>query len=149
MSTGFSRIRVEETPPTPAVELVTPTLQPSLVEVQADLLRWRTMAIQTGERLSYAENQLKDLRQAADDARARFSKYKGRLDSANERVNDLQAQLVAAHAELDATKATLAAEQETARARLADQDVVKRKVWEIREQMLNGPLFDLFGEFCK
>ncbi len=143
----YRRLRVEETPP-PIVEIV-PTVAETSVDLQAELERWRKMAIQAGERLTYAENQLKDLRQAADDARARFSKYKGRLDSANERVNDLQAQLIAVHAERDELKAQLASEQEAWKARLADQDVVKRKVWEIRQSILEGPLFELFGEYCK
>lgn len=148
--TVYSRLRVEETPP--AAEMVQPAPEPlpdASQALQADRDRWRQMAVQAGERLAYAENQLKDLRQAADDARARFSKYKGRLDSANERINDLQAQLIAVHAERDALKAQLATEQDAQKAKLADQDVVKRKVWEYRESLLNGPLFELFGEYCK
>jgi chromosome segregation ATPase len=128
------RLRVEETPP--VVALVEHA--PPVVDVEAEVHRWRKMAVDAGERLAYAENQLKDLRQAADDARARFSKYKSRLDGANERVNDLQAQLIAACAERD-----------TLRARLVQQDVVKQKVWEYRQSLIDGPLFELFGEYCK
>jgi chromosome segregation ATPase len=130
----YSRIRVEETPP-PVAEIVQ---APPAQDLQAEVERWRKMAIQAGERLAYAENQLKDLRQAADDARARFTKYKNRLDSANERVNDLQSQIIA-----------VSAERDTLKARQAEQDVVKQKLWEYRQSLLDGPLFELFGEFCK
>lgn len=127
-------LRIEE-PVAPVVKLVE---VPAPVDVEAELQRWRKMAVDAGERLAYAENQLKDLRQAADDARARFSKYKSRLDGANERVNDLQAQLIAACHERD-----------TLKARLVQQDIVKQKVWEYRQSLIDGPLFELFGEYCK
>lgn len=127
-------LRIEEPAP-PAVKLVEHV---AVVDVEAEVHRWRKMAVDAGERLAYAENQLKDLRQAADDARARFSKYKSRLDGANERVNDLQAQLIAACAERD-----------TLKAKLIQQDIVKQKVWEYRQSLIDGPLFELFGEYCK
>lgn len=147
---SYTKLRVEETPQsTPAAEMVQPPVEVPAFDMEADRNRWRTVAVQTGERLAYAENQLKDLRQAADDARARFTKYKGRLDSANERVNDLQSQLVARMAEVDTLRAQLAAEQDALKTRIADQDVVKRKVWEYRQSLLEGPLFELFGEYCK
>jgi len=133
-----SRLRVEE-PETPAVQLVDAKPELSeLGEVGADRDRWRGMAVNAGERLAYAENQLKDLRTAADDARARFTKYKSRLDAASERVNVLQSQLIAACAERDALKG-----------QLAEQAVVKQKVWEFRQSILDGPLFEVFGEYCK
>lgn len=139
-----TRLRVEETPP--AAEIVT---APHVVEAPNDVERWRKMAVSAGERLAYAENQLKDLRQAADDARARFTKYKSRLDSANERVNDLQAQLIAVSNDRDTLKSQLATQEEAFHQKLADQAVVKQKVWEFRQSLLDGPLFELFGEHCK
>lgn len=132
-----SKLRVEE-PTTPAVQIIEVAPETDTERLQAEVTRWRGMAVNAGERLAYAENQLRDLRAAADDARARFTKYKGRLDGANERVNVLQSQLIAVSAERDAIKD-----------RLASQDVVKQKVWEFRQSVLDGPLFELFGEYCK
>ncbi len=127
----ISRLRVEE----PVVKLVE---QKPEVDKNTDVHHWRQMAVAAGERLAYAENQLKDLRQAADDLRARLTKQKTRLDNANERVNDLQSQIITVSAERDALKQ-----------KLAEQDVVKQKVWEYRQSLLDGPLFELFGEYCK
>lgn len=88
---------------------------------------WRGLAVQTGERLGYAENQLKDLRRAADENRARLTKAKERLDAANARINDLQAQVV-----------TQAAELEVLRAKVASQAQIKRVVWDLAQQAKDG-----------
>lgn len=68
---------------------------------------WRTRAIQTGQRLSDAEGQLKDLRKVTEDLRARERKAKERLDSSQARVNDLQAENVKLAAEVEDLKAQL------------------------------------------
>lgn len=102
-----------------------------------DVAHWRTLAVQAGERLAFAERQAADLRKAADDARARFSKYKGRLDSANQRVNELQAQIITKSVECD-----------TLRAQLAKQDVLAQKVHKFRQSILDGPLWELFAELA-
>ncbi len=135
MTAPQRRLRIEDSAPAPAAALI--TAEPKQ-DLSAEVERWRKMAIQAGERLAYAENQLKDLRQAADEARARFTKYKGRLDSANERVNDLQSQIIAVSAERDVLKA-----------QVVDQEVVKERIWAYRQSLIDGPLFDLFGEYCK
>lgn len=123
-------LRVEEARPAPPV--VTPPKAPVLRVVPVDQATdWRKLAIATGERLSYAETQLKDLRQAADDARARFTKYKTRLDHAQERINLLQADLVRVTAELEETKAATAKAVDDAQARLVPQDVLKQRLWEL------------------
>lgn len=128
-------LRVEDAAPladaVPVVALV------RAVPPNDDITHWRRMAVQAGERLSYAENQCKDLRVAADDARARFSKYKSRLDAANARVNELQSQLI-----------TVGAERDALREQVAQQDVLARKVHEFRESLLHGPLWELFVELA-
>jgi DNA repair exonuclease SbcCD ATPase subunit len=135
----LKKLRLEETAPVAVVDTpskLQPTPEPTPKPI-SDLDHWKKLAIQTGERLQYAENQLKDLRQAADDARARFGKYKDRLDKANERVNDLQIQLV-----------RLTAERDDLRASVANQEVIARRVHEYRQSLLNGPLWDLFAELA-
>ena len=102
-----------------------------------ELIHWRKMAIQSGERLQIAETQLKDLKQAADEARARFSKYKTRLDTAQSRINELQAEVIKVSEERDAL-----------RDQVANQAIVARKVHEYRETLLNGPLWELFAELA-
>lgn len=114
---------------------IEPTAPVAKPKDQRDLAYWRALAVQAGERLQIAETQLKDLRMAADDARARMTKYKGRLDSAQQRVNELQAQIIAVSAERDALQE-----------RVARQDVIKRKVHEYRQSLLDGPLWELFAE---
>ncbi len=114
-----------------------------------DLAHWRTLAVQAAERLQIAETQLKDLRMAADEARARVTKYKQRLDNANERVNDLQAKLIGVSAERDAMTERLAGLDADFATRLARHEVVKRKVHEYRQSLLDGPIWELFAEFCR
>lgn len=129
----MGRLRIEE-PVAAITESVQATVVP-LVPVQRGLEEWRKLAVQSGERLQYAENQLKDLRAQADDLRARLTKSKTRLDSANERTNELQSQLIA-----------VTAERDELRDRVARQDIVKRKVHEYRQSILDGPLWELFAE---
>ena len=121
----------------------------TIVQETKDLAHWRAMAIGAGERLQIAEVQLKDLRVAADEARARMTKYKGRLDSANERINELQSKLIAVSAERDAVTERLAGTGAEFAQRLARQEIVKRKVHEFRQSILDGPLWELFAEFCR
>jgi hypothetical protein len=102
-----------------------------------DVTYWRRMAVQAGERLTYAENQCNDLRKAADDARQRFGKYKMRLDRANQDVNELQARLILKSAECDAM-----------REQLAKQDGIAQKVHAFRQSLLDGPLWELFAELA-
>lgn len=124
------RLRVEE----PAAE---PVAERAAEAPLSGEDHWRKIAVQTGERLKYAEAQAADLRKAADEARARFSKYKDRLDKANAQVNELQVQLV-----------TTSAERDELRAQLAAQATVARKVHEFRQSILDGPLWDLFVELA-
>ncbi len=135
---GFKHLRVEETPTqtvitgrieTTVAAAVVPPAQPT------QPIDWRKLAVQNGERIAMLENQAKDLRAAADDARARFGKYKGRLDSSSARVNELQVLVT-----------QLSAENADLRSQLADQVVLARKVHEFRQSILEGPLWDLFVE---
>lgn len=114
------RLRVEENKGTPVVQ---------------DLDYWKNLAVATGDRLAHAEMQARDLRQAADDAKARFGKYKERLDRANERVNELQVQVV-----------KLSAQRDELMAQLAKQEVLARRVYDFRQSILNGPIWELFSE---
>jgi septal ring factor EnvC (AmiA/AmiB activator) len=129
-----SRLRVEEHATAVTIEPAVPVVAP---KQPPDLDHWRKLALQSTERLNYAETQLKDLRVAADDARARFSKYKDRLDKANERTNDLQIELV-----------RMTAERDDLRRQIASQEAVARKVHEFRQSILNGPLWELFVELA-
>lgn len=122
------KLRVEE----PKVETKAAAASPA-----PDLDHWKKLAITTGERLQYAENQLNDLRQAADEARARFSKYKERLDRANQRVNELQIDLV-----------KITAERDDLRSQVAKQEKVSQLVHQYRQSLLEGPLWDLFTELA-
>jgi chromosome segregation ATPase len=117
--------------------------------VDKDLAYWRTLAVQTGERLQIAETQLKDLRMAADEARARVTKYKGRLDNANERVNDLQIKLIAISAERDAANERIQMLDAEFSSRLANHETVKRKIHEYRQSLIDGPIWEVFSEFCR
>ncbi len=121
----------------------------STVVESKDLAYWRQLAVQAGERLQIAETQLKDLRMAADDARARMTKYKGRLDNANERVNDLQAKLIAVSAERDAMHERIGNLDAAFAERLARHEEVKRRIHEYRQSLLDGPIWELFAEFCR
>lgn len=123
---GRLRIEEETPPPTPNHETTEATVRAlsHLVPVQRGLDEWRKLAVQSGERLQYAENQLKDLRTQADELRARNTKSKTRLDSANERINELQTQLVSTTAERDEL-----------RDRVARQDAAKRKAWELFQEL--------------
>lgn len=139
-----TRLRVEEPKPAPPVvgkvvpiQGAPPASSALAVAPKDDLDHWRKLAVQNGERLRVAEIQLKDLRREADEARARFSKYKQRLDAANERVNDLQVALT-----------TASAERDVLRARLPRLDVLKRKVYDYRQSLQDGPIWDVFAELC-
>jgi chromosome segregation ATPase len=70
---------------------------------------------------------LKDLREAANEARARLTKAKERQESAQARGNELQAQLV-----------LVTAEKEALAARVAAQDDVKRAVWDMAQAAKAG-----------
>jgi DNA integrity scanning protein DisA with diadenylate cyclase activity len=108
---------------------VAPVAQvPAKVETVTD---WRKSAIELAERLKYAEAQCGDLRKAADEARARFTKYKTRLDHAQERINVLQVEKVAAAADAEATIAALRAENDELRARLTTQDELKQGLMDL------------------
>lgn len=100
-----------------------------------DLAYWRKLAIESGKRIEIMETQAKALREAADEARARFSKYKGRLDNAQARTNELEAERIA-----------LALRVEELQTLLARQAEVARKVYEFRQSILDGPLWALFAE---
>lgn len=134
----MSKLRLEEDAPqsAPQPRLVSAP-RPTPAQSSPDLEHWKRMAITTSERLQYAENQLTDLRSAADDARARFGKYKERLDKANQKVNELQIQLV-----------NITAERDDLRASIAKQELLARRVHEYRQSLLNGPLWDLFAELA-
>lgn len=91
---------------------------------ESSVEHWRGLALSTGERLAHAETQLKDLRKAADDARARLTKSKERQDSAQARVNELQSQLVAVSAERDELAS-----------KVMTQDGIKRAVWDMAQRV--------------
>ena len=129
-------LRVEERQPPAAVPVPAPQTAKEKEE-ERDLAYWRSLAIRSGERLSYAETQAADLRRAADDARARFSKYKDRLDKANERINALTTELIG-----------VAAERDELRARLANQSRVSQAVHDYRKSLLEGPIWKLFEELA-
>lgn len=138
----FKVLRVEERPSpeappsmtlTVATEAIRATASPKMV-ASDDVEYWRKLAIQTGERLAIAEEQAKALRDAADEARSRFSKYKGRLDSAQARNNELQVQVVMLSADNEKLQAELAAVREEMRSKLVDQATFQRKVYEVRQQ---------------
>ena len=96
---------------------------------------WKALAKSTGERLKIAEESLRETRKQADELRARATKYKTRLDNAQSQLNDAQTKIVEQATEL-----------ETLRERVARQEIIKRKVHEYRESLLNGPLWELFAE---
>lgn len=110
---------------------------PALITRQneRDLAYWRKMAVEAGQRIEILETQAKDLRTAADDARARFSKYKGRLDNAQAQINTLQAERI-----------RLATAVDEMRAQLAKQAEIAKQVHEFRQSILDGPLWKLFVE---
>lgn len=91
---------------------------------------WRGLAVATAERLTYAETQLKDLRKAADENRARMMKAKQRQESAQQRVNELQAQVVRLTAEVE-TLRVKASEVDGLREQITDQAEIKRRIWEL------------------
>lgn len=132
----FKRIRVEETPPAAPTPAVTVTAG------SKDLEYWRTLAITTGERLSQSEGtrvaqaaQLAQRDKTLDELRARLEKSQGRKDTAQTRINELQVQLV-----------NVSAERDELRAALASQEALRRKVYEYRQSLLEGPLWELFVE---
>lgn len=138
MSAPYRLLKVEDAPvvhaPTTNVVAVESTPQ----TIVQDLDYWRKLAIQNGERLQYAENQLKDLRVAADEARARFGKYKTRLDAANARLNEQQL-LMTKQAE----------ELESSRARLVKQEALAAKIAAYRHSLLeSGPIWAIFEELA-
>lgn len=103
-----------------------------------DVAYWRQLATDTKDRLKIAESQAKDLREAADESRARMTKYKQRLESAQEQVTALQVKLVEVSAERDRLRETV-----------PDVARIQRKLFEYRQSLLDGPLFELLGEFCR
>lgn len=142
VASAFKHLRVEDDAPAPVASAVPPELAP-LVE-DHDVAHWKKLALSNGERLRYSEEQAQSLRQAADEARARFGKYKQRLDGANARVNELQVALTDKSVEVDKLRADI----DHLRAKLARQDAVKRRVHEYRQSLLDGPIWELFAEFC-
>jgi chromosome segregation ATPase len=110
----------------------------STTTVEQDAAYWRQLAQETAERLKIADTQNRDVREAADEARARLMKYKQRLENAQERVNELQLKLIEVSAERDAL-----------RDGTVDRERVKRLVYEYRQSLLEGPIFELFAEFCR
>ncbi len=105
---------------------------------QQSVVYWRQLAIEAQERIKILSAQLEDVRKSADDNRARMTKYKGRLENAQDTANNLQARLIA-----------VSAERDVLRDAVAKQDIVKRKVYEFRQSILEGPLWELFAEFCR
>lgn len=149
---GYKRLRVEETPPAPAVSEAEAALEPRVPYGEPVALatvntveHWRKLALSTSERLSYAETQAKDLRDAADDARNRFAKYKGRLDNAQRTINLQQTEIVTLTDRLERAEAELARMGAHYGALVAAQTELARRVWEYRKSLLEGPLWDLFG----
>lgn len=139
-----TRLRVEEPKPAPPVvgkvvpiQGAPPASSALAVAPKDDLDHWRKLAVQNGERLKIAEEQAKSLREAADDARGRFTKYKNRLDDAQARVTALQIQLT-----------DVSVERDMLRVRVARQDVLKRLIYEFRQSIEEGPIWAIFAELC-
>jgi septal ring factor EnvC (AmiA/AmiB activator) len=136
----FKVLRVEETPVAgPAGNVVTEAIPatPAGRPATDTVDYWRKMAINASDRLKIAEEQAKALREAADDARARFGKYKDRLDKAQERVNHLTVDVV-----------RLSADNEELRAKLARQETLAREIHQYRQSLLEGPIWNLFTELA-
>jgi len=96
---------------------------------------WKKVALEAKDRLQVADMQAKDVRKQADELRARATKYKTRLENAQDKVNELSATLI-----------TVMAERDALAERVARQDIVKRKVHEFRQSIIDGPLWELFSE---
>lgn len=142
------RLRVEE--PKPQKPAAAPLVVGNVVPIHAaptataiaapkdaDVDYWRKLAVQNGERLKIAEEQAKALREAADEARGRFTKYKARLEDAQARVTALQIQLT-----------DVSVERDVLRARVARQDVLKRQIYDFRQSLVDGPIWAIFAELC-
>lgn len=150
----FKVLRVEEPPAAASAAtgtVVTEAVQAAPAPKAAatgDVDHWRRLAIQTGERLAIAEEQARALREAADDARARFGKYKDRLDKASGRVNELTIEVVRLNAERETWKARIAERD----AQLLAQAEIAREIYACREAAREwfekGPLWDLFVKFA-
>ena len=106
--------------------------------VEKDAAHWRQLALETAERLKIADTQNKASCEAADEARARVTKYKQRLGSAQDRVNELQMRLIAVSAERDALRESQ-----------PDVERIKRLVYEYRSSLLTGPIWEVFAELCR
>jgi DNA-binding XRE family transcriptional regulator len=152
--TQFKVLRVEETPADSgadkpmATESIPATPAPRRPAISDDVEHWKRLAIATGERLAIAEEQAKALREAADDARARFGKYKDRLDKAQARVNEQQVDIVRLSARVETLQAQVAERD----AQLVTQDALARKVHACRQALIEwsqgGPLWDLFTDLA-
>lgn len=135
------RLRVEE-PSSPIVEPVVQLAPVAVVEPPKDIDYWRSLAVATSERLAHSENLRKDLAasleargRTLDELRTRLEKSQARKDTAQAKINELQIELV-----------KVSAERDQLRERIADQEVIKRKVHEYRQSLLEGPLWELFRE---
>lgn len=160
----FKILRVEETPGidtqtagkhSDCVEqtLTAPVvaMPPSKVAAPNDVEHWRLMAIQTADRLSIAEAQADALRTAADEARARFGKYKDRLDKAQATVNRQQVQLVRLTTEAEGLRRQLAekdafvaalqrSRSETAKKIHAFKEVFEKSWWDAFAESATDPI---------
>jgi hypothetical protein len=139
---GYKHLRVEEeTEPKPVAQpRVVPIAQPRVEQPDAqakDVDYWRAIAQKNAERLALAEAQAKDLREAADEGRGRFTKVKSRLDSANARINELQIALTRVSAERDAMKV-----------KIGRQEFLRREVHAFRQSILDGHIWNIFSELC-
>lgn len=107
----------------------------AVARADKDLAHWRKMAVEAGQRIEILETQAKDLRAAADDARARFSKYKTRLDNAQARINELEVERIKLSTSIDEYRVQVARQAELA-----------KQVHEFRQSIIDGPLWKLFVE---
>lgn len=108
---------------------------PVVQDVTAQPTDWRQLALDTKRRLEIAEEKLTETAKSADEMRGRMQKYKARLDTAQSENNRLQAQVV-----------ELSQRCEEQSARIARQDAAKRKLYEFRQSVLEGPLWEAFQE---
>lgn len=120
-----------------------------IVEDGGSADHWRKLAKETAQRLQNVEQQLRDLRMSADETRARANKYKERQEAAQQTINRLQIELVTVTAERDEMRAQVAGEVDGLRQRLADQERLAKLVHKFRQEILDGTLFEIFGELVR
>lgn len=107
---------------------------------------WKALCMDTKRRLDIAQSSLEETRKSADEMRGRMTKYKQRLDSAQGENSRLQATVVELHAKLEAQAEAIAQQDAALRDVQVRREAAARKVHEFRQSILDGPIWELFGE---